>query len=70
MSRVPYLSRENADRRGQAAVGPPRGRTKMPTANIFRALANAPVLLDAFLSYANALRDGSVLSPKLRSWPS
>ena len=38
----------------------------MPTANIFLALANAPVLLDAFLSYANALRDGSSLSPKLR----
>ena len=38
----------------------------MPTGNIFRALANAPVLLDAFLSYANALRDGSELSPKLR----
>jgi AhpD family alkylhydroperoxidase len=65
MSRVPYLSRETA-----VEDGPLWDRLeverKMPTANIFRALANAPVLLDAFLSYANALRDGSALSPKLR----
>ena len=43
-----------------------RPNERCPTANIFRALANAPALLDAFLSYANALRDGSELSPKLR----
>src|SRR6185437_2015523 len=34
-------------------------------ANIFSALANAPRVLDQFLSYANALR-ASELSPKLR----
>ncbi len=39
---------------------------KVPTANIFRALTNAPALLDAFLSYANALRDAPTSSPKLR----
>ena len=38
---------------------------KVPTANIFLALANAPALLDAFLSYANAIR-ASELDPKLR----
>jgi AhpD family alkylhydroperoxidase len=38
----------------------------VPTGNIFRVMAHAPILLDAFLSYANAMRDGSELSPKLR----
>jgi AhpD family alkylhydroperoxidase len=65
MSRVPSLSRDHADQPDQLWDRLDRER-KVPTANIFRALANAPVLLDAFLSYANALRDGSQLSPKLR----
>jgi alkylhydroperoxidase family enzyme len=38
---------------------------KVPTGNIFLALANTPSILDAFLTYANAIR-GSELSPKLR----
>jgi alkylhydroperoxidase family enzyme len=38
---------------------------KVPTANIFLALANTPSILDAFLSYANAIR-ASELSPRLR----
>jgi len=66
MSRVPYLSRENTGVDHKPLWDRLEVERKVPTANIFRALANAPVLLDAFLSYANALRDGSVLSPKLR----
>jgi alkylhydroperoxidase family enzyme len=66
MARVPYLHRDDAE----PAAGPLYDRLaaerKVPTANIFLALANAPVLLDAFLSYANALRDGSELDPGLR----
>ena len=66
MSRVPYLSRENTGVDHKPLWDRLEVERKLPTANIFRALANAPVLLDGFLSYANALREGSVLSPKLR----
>jgi AhpD family alkylhydroperoxidase len=66
MARVPYLSREDATPDTKEVWDRVEAERKMPTANIFRALMHAPVLLDAFLSYANALRDGSELSPKLR----
>ena len=66
MSRVPALSRDAVSIEQQPLWDRLEAERKMPTANIFRALANAPVLLDAFLSYANALRDSSRLSPKLR----
>jgi AhpD family alkylhydroperoxidase len=67
MSRVPSLAREDAASTEQQPLWDRlEAERKVPTANIFRVLANAPVLLDAFLSYANALRDGSKLSPKLR----
>jgi AhpD family alkylhydroperoxidase len=66
MARVPYLSRQDTGPDTKALWDRVEAERKMPTANIFRALAHAPVLLDAFLSYANALRDGSELSPKLR----
>lgn len=67
MSRVPSLSRADAASIHQQPLWDRlEAERKVPTANIFRALANAPVLLDAFLSYANALRDNSQLSPKLR----
>lgn len=67
MSRVPSLSRDDAASVDQQPLWDRlEAERKVPTANIFRAVANAPVLLDAFLSYANALRDASQLSPKLR----
>ncbi len=66
MSRVPYMSRDNAGIDDKPLWDRLEVERKMPTANIFRALANSPALLDGFLSYANTLRDGSVLSPKLR----
>lgn len=67
MSRVPSLSRDHAASADHQSLWDRlEAERKVPTANIFRTLANAPVLLDAFLSYANALRDGSKLSPKLR----
>jgi hypothetical protein len=57
VARVPYLSRDNATTPETKALWERvDAERKMPTANIFRAMANAPVLLDAFLSYANALR--------------
>ena len=67
MSRVPSLSRDDAASVHQQPLWDRiEAERKLPTANIFRSLANAPVLLDAFLSYANAMRDNSLLSPKLR----
>jgi len=66
VARVPYLFRDDATPLTKALWDRLGAERKTPTANIFRAMANAPVLLDAFLSYANALRDGSDLSPKLR----
>jgi uncharacterized peroxidase-related enzyme len=66
MARVPYLSREDVTSDTKMLWDRLEAERKMPTANIFRGLANAPALLDAFLSYANALRDGSELSPRLR----
>ncbi|HSV48601.1 MAG TPA: carboxymuconolactone decarboxylase family protein [Ramlibacter sp.] len=63
MTRVKYVTRE------QSADGAIFDRLekerKLPTANVFLALTQAPDLLDGFLTYANALR-GSCLSPKLR----
>ena len=66
MARVPYLSREDATPDTKAVWDRVEAERKMPTANIFRALMNTPAQLDGFLTYANALRDGSELSPKLR----
>jgi len=66
MARVPYLSHADATPGTEAVWRRVEAERKVPTANIFRALAHAPALLDAFLSYANALRDESELEPRLR----
>jgi alkylhydroperoxidase family enzyme len=66
MARVPYLARQDATAETIPLWDRLEAERKLPTANIFMALANAPVQLDAFLSYANALREGSTLSPSLR----
>ncbi|WP_433475057.1 carboxymuconolactone decarboxylase family protein [Spirillospora sp. CA-142024] len=66
MARVPYLYRQDAGSEVQPLYDRLEAERKVPTANIFLALAHAPAQLDAFLSYANALRDASELSPALR----
>jgi alkylhydroperoxidase family enzyme len=66
MARVPYLAREDASPETTALWDRLESERKVPTAHIFQALAHAPDLLDAFLSYANAMRERSRLSPKLR----
>lgn len=66
MARVPYLRRHAAGAQVQPLYDRLEAERKVPTANIFLALANSPAMLDAFLSYANALRDASELSPRLR----
>ena len=63
MARVKYLDR--ADSPNQAIFDRLERERKMPTANIFLALTQAPKQLDGFLTYANSLRN-SALSPRLR----
>ncbi|MDW8803333.1 carboxymuconolactone decarboxylase family protein [Streptomyces scabiei] len=65
MARVPYLRREDADESQKPLYDRLETERKVPTANIFLALTNAPTQLDAFLTYANALRAAD-LSPRLR----
>ncbi|MEU9266149.1 carboxymuconolactone decarboxylase family protein [Streptomyces sp. NPDC048251] len=65
MARVPYLHREDADASRNNLYDRLEAERKVPTANIFLALANAPTQLDGFLTYANSLRSAD-LSPKLR----
>ncbi len=65
MARVPYLRREDADEAHKPLYDRLEAERKAPTANIFLALAGAPEQLDAFLTYANALRAAD-LSPRLR----
>jgi AhpD family alkylhydroperoxidase len=66
VARVPYLSRQDATSETEAVWRRVEAERKQPTANIFLALAHAPALLGAFLSYANSLRDESELDAKLR----
>ena len=65
MARVPYLRREDADAAQKPLYDRLEAERKVPTANIFLALAGAPAQLDAFLTYANSLRAAD-LSPALR----
>lgn len=65
MARVPYLHREDADLSLKPLYDRLETERKVPTANIFLALTNAPTQLDAFLTYANSLRAAD-LSPRLR----
>jgi alkylhydroperoxidase family enzyme len=65
MARVKYLQASDVDSADRAVFDRLLRERKVPTANIFLALANAPKILDAFLTYANALR-AAELSPKLR----
>jgi len=65
MARVRYLSREDAGPQNQTLFDRLERERKVPTANIFRALAHAPAILTEFISYANAMRSASI-SPRLR----
>ena len=64
MARVRYLQRSDTDA-DQALFDRLERERKVPTANIFSALAHAPQVLNGFISYANTLR-GSQLNPRLR----
>jgi AhpD family alkylhydroperoxidase len=63
MTRIKYLHR--ADSPNQAIFDRLERERKLPTANVFLSMTQAPDLLDGFLTYANALRS-SALNAKLR----
>lgn len=65
MARVKYLQAPDLAEADRPVFDRLLKERKVPTANIFLALANAPKILDAFLTYANALR-AAELSPRLR----
>ncbi|HKS45842.1 MAG TPA: carboxymuconolactone decarboxylase family protein [Amycolatopsis sp.] len=65
MARVPYLHRHDSAADAQPLYDRLETERGTPTPNIFLALAHAPQQLDAFLSYANSLRNCE-LSPRLR----
>ncbi|GAB3629910.1 alkylhydroperoxidase [Pandoraea terrae] len=65
MARIKYLQRSDVAGVSDALFDRLERERKVPTANIFRALAHAPEILDQFLSYANAIRASSI-DPKLR----
>ena len=60
MARVNYLSREAAGPERATLFDRLERERKVPTANIFLALANAPEILDGFLTYANAVRASTI----------
>ena len=65
VARVKYLTRAAAGGGLSTLYDRLERERKVPTANLFLALANAPEILDGFLTYANAVR-GAKLSPRLR----
>lgn len=65
MARVPYLRREDAGEEAQQLYDRLENERRVPTPNVFLALAHAPDQLDAFLTYANSLRSCD-LGPRLR----
>lgn len=66
MGRLRYLTRADLDEDERGIFDRLERERSLPTDNIFRALAHAPRLLDAFLSYANAVRHESRIDPLLR----
>lgn len=64
-SRVPLQSRETQP--GQEDLWDMLERERaVPTSNVFRAMANCPEILKAFIPMADAVRKGSGIDPKLR----
>ncbi|MBB4443603.1 MULTISPECIES: carboxymuconolactone decarboxylase family protein [Rhizobium] len=65
MARVRYVPNSELAETQAALNGRLLEERKVPTGNIFLALANAPAILNDFLTYANAVRAADI-SPKLR----
>jgi alkylhydroperoxidase family enzyme len=66
VSRLPLLDREDLPEDGRAIYDRLQASRGVPTGNIWRALANAPNLLDRILSLADELRHGVVIDRQFR----
>jgi alkylhydroperoxidase family enzyme len=66
MSRLPLIERTDLAPREQYIFDRLERERPIPTPHVFKVLANAPNLLDKFLSMASELRDGTSLDPRVR----
>jgi uncharacterized peroxidase-related enzyme len=66
MARVPYVKRDDLPESERHIYDRMERERGVPTPNIFLALANAPNLLDAVMTLAGALRQGTVFERKYR----
>jgi 4-carboxymuconolactone decarboxylase len=66
MARVPLLGRNDLPAADQAVYDRLQASRGVPTGNIWRALANAPNLLDRILSLADELRHGITIDKRFR----
>jgi 4-carboxymuconolactone decarboxylase len=66
MARLPLLDRDDLPEAGRAVYDRLQASRGVPTGNIWRALANAPNLLDRILSLADELRHGVVIDRQFR----
>lgn len=66
MARVPYLGRGDLPESERSIFDRLERERAVPTGNIFLALAHVPNVLGQFLSYADEIRHGTKLDPKLR----
>lgn len=65
MARVRYVPTAEIETKNPTLGHRLKTERKVPTGNIFLAMAHTPNILDGFLTYANSIR-ASELSPKLR----
>jgi 4-carboxymuconolactone decarboxylase len=66
MARLPLLDRDDLPEAGRAVYDRLQASRGVPTGNIWRALANAPNLLDRILSLADELRHGVMIDRRFR----
>jgi len=65
-ARVPYLNREDLPEADRQLFDNLVEERKQPVGNIFRVLANTPILLRRFLGIGGDLRNKTRIDPKLR----
>lgn len=66
MARVPYVTREDLPAHERPIYDRLEQSRGTPVGHIWRALANAPNLLDKILSYADELRQGTTIDKRYR----
>lgn len=66
MARVPYVTRDDLPENERAIFDRLEQSRGVPVGHIWRALANAPNLLDKILTYADELRQGTQIDKRYR----